>query len=164
MVPARLIDTPIDYESLNHVGRLWPGGMVVLDETDCMVDIARYFVAFTQDQLAANAHSAASAPNACLNCWIVCVEGQGKAGDIEKLIELGHLIQHASLCGWGKTAPNPVLSTIEYFREEYEAIFRGDVRPVPCRALIHYTITDKCIGCTICAQQLPVGGNRDETV
>ncbi len=157
-VPAWLIDTPIDYESLNHVGAIMgSGGMVVLDETDCMVDIARYFVAFTQDQSCGKCTFCRVGTKRMLELLDRLCEGQGKAGDIEKLIELGHLIQHASLCGLGKTAPNPVLSTIEYFREEYEAHLQGRCPACTCRALIHYTITDKCIGCTICAQHCPSG-------
>jgi NADH-quinone oxidoreductase subunit F len=155
-VPASMADTPIDYESLVHAGAIMgSGGMVVLDENDCMVDIARYFLAFTQDQSCGKCTFCRIGTKRMLELLDTLCTGKGKQGDIEKLIELGHHIQRTSLCGLGKTAPNPVLSTIEHFRDEYEAHLAGRCPACTCRALIRFTITDKCIGCTRCAQRCP---------
>ena len=155
-VPASMADTPIDYESLHHAGAIMgSGGMVVLDETDCMVDIARYFLAFTQEQSCGKCTFCRVGTKRMLELLDHLCEGKGKPGDIEKLTELGHQIQQSSLCGLGKTAPNPVLSTIAHFRDEYEAHLDGRCPACTCRALIRFTITDQCIGCTLCAQHCP---------
>jgi NADH:ubiquinone oxidoreductase subunit F (NADH-binding)/NADH:ubiquinone oxidoreductase subunit E/Pyruvate/2-oxoacid:ferredoxin oxidoreductase delta subunit len=153
-VPARLCDTPIDYESLHAIGSMMgSGGMVVLDENDCMVDIARYFLAFTQSQSCGK----------CTFCRIgtkrmlEMLDGlcQGSPSDLDRLEALAGQIKTGSLCGLGKTAPNPVLSTLRYFREEYEAHQQGICPAKRCRSLIRYAIGDKCIGCTLCAQRCP---------
>ena len=155
-VPASMADTPIDYESLHHAGAIMgSGGMVVLDETDCMVDIARYFLAFTQEQSCGKCTFCRVGTKRMLEILDRLCQGQGSAGDIEKLVALGRHIQQTSLCGLGKTAPNPVLSTIEHFRAEYEAHLEGRCPACTCRALIHFSITDQCIGCTLCAQRCP---------
>ena len=155
-VPASMSDTPIDYESLHHAGAIMgSGGMVVLDETDCMVDIARYFLAFTQEQSCGKCTFCRVGTKRMLELLDALCGGKGERGDIEKLIELGRHIQRTSLCGLGKTAPNPVLSTIEHFRDEYEAHLLGRCPACTCRALIRFTITDTCIGCTVCAQRCP---------
>ena len=155
-VPASMSDTPIDYESLHQAGAIMgSGGMVVLDETDCMVDIARYFLAFTQEQSCGRCTFCRIGTKRMLEILDGLCAGKGKHGDIEKLIELGGHIQRTSLCGLGKTAPNPVLSTIEHFRSEYDAHLDGRCPACTCRALIRFTITDKCIGCTLCAQRCP---------
>ena len=156
-VPASMADTTIDYESLHAAGAIMgSGGMVVLDETDCMVDIARYFLEFTQDQSCGRCTFCRVGTKRMLEILERLCEGQGRPGDIEKLQELGWQIQSTSICGLGKTAPNPVLSTIEHFRDEYEAHIHGQCPAGKCRDLIHYSITDDCIGCTICAQHCPV--------
>ena len=156
-VPASLAETAIDYESLHSAGAIiGSGGMVVLDETDCMVDIARYFLEFTQDQSCGRCTFCRVGTRRMLDILERLCEGNGKPGDIEKLQELGRQVQTTSICGLGKTAPNPVLSTIDHFRDEYEAHIAGTCPAGKCRALIKYTITDDCIGCTICAQRCPV--------
>jgi NADH:ubiquinone oxidoreductase subunit F (NADH-binding)/NADH:ubiquinone oxidoreductase subunit E/Pyruvate/2-oxoacid:ferredoxin oxidoreductase delta subunit len=154
-VPARLCDTPIDYESLHAVGSMMgSGGMVVLDENDCMVDIARYFLAFTQAQSCGKCTFCRVGTKRMLEMLdALC---QGKSCDLNALEVLAGQIKTGSLCGLGKTAPNPVLSTLRYFREEYEAHLQGKCPAKRCRALIRYTINDKCIGCTLCAQRCPV--------
>lgn len=155
-VPASMADTPIDYESLLQAGAIMgSGGMVVLDQTDCMVDIARYFLAFTQQQSCGKCTFCRVGTKRMLELLDNLCTGKGLPGDIEKLIELGNQIQQTSLCGLGKTAPNPVLSTIEHFRDEYEAHLQGKCPACTCRELIRFSITDKCIGCTICAQRCP---------
>ena len=155
-VPASLAGTPVDYEALRAVGAIMgSGGMVVLDETDCMVDIARYFISFCQDESCGK----------CTHCRIgtkrmkeildrICA-GKGRKGDIEKLEILASLTIEGSLCGLGKTAPNPVRSSLKYFRDEYEAHLRGVCPAKKCKALIEYHVTDACFGCTRCAQFCP---------
>jgi NADH-quinone oxidoreductase subunit F len=156
-VPARLADTPVDYESLRDIGAIMgSGGMVVLDDTACMVDIARYFLQFTQNQSCGK----------CLFCRIgtkrmlellelICA---GKAGrqHLANLEALAAQVTQASLCGLGKTAPNPVLTTLRYFRDEYEAHLEGRCPAGKCTRLLTYRILPHCTGCTICAQRCPV--------
>ncbi|MHC5088373.1 MAG: NAD(P)H-dependent oxidoreductase subunit E [Planctomycetota bacterium] len=155
-VPASMADTPIDYESLHTAGAIMgSGGMVVLDESDCMVDIARYFLEFTQDQSCGRCTFCRVGTKRMLEILERLCAGQGQSGDIEKLQELGDLIQNTSICGLGKTAPNPVLSTIEHFRDEYESHIQGKCPAGKCRELIRYSINDDCIGCTLCSQHCP---------
>jgi NADH:ubiquinone oxidoreductase subunit F (NADH-binding)/NAD-dependent dihydropyrimidine dehydrogenase PreA subunit len=155
-VPASMADTPIDYESLHTAGAIMgSGGMVVLDETDCMVDIARYFLEFTQDQSCGRCTFCRVGTKRMLEILQRLCSGQGQSDDVEKLQELGRLIQNTSICGLGKTAPNPVLSTMEHFRDEYDAHIQGKCPAGKCRELIRFSITDECIGCTICAQRCP---------
>ena len=157
-VPAHLADTPVDYEALNSAGAIMgSGGMVVLDETDCMVDIARYFMAFTQNESCGKCTHCRVGTRHMLDILDRLCQGQGQDGDIEKLEDLAQVVREGSLCGLGKTAPNPILSTLKYFQEEYEAHIRGRCPAKKCRNLITYSINDNCIGCTRCAQQCPVG-------
>lgn len=156
-VPASMVDIPIDYESLRGAGAIMgSGGMVVLDETDCMVDIARYFLEFTQRQSCGRCTFCRIGTKRMLEILERLCRGEGKSEDIEKLRRLAVLIQNTSVCGLGKTAPNPVLSTLEHFRDEYDAHLQGRCPAGKCRGLIRYSITDDCIGCTICAQKCPV--------
>ncbi len=155
-VPAHLAHVPVDYEALLEVGAMMgSGGMVVLDESDCMVDIARYFLSFTQDESCGRCTPCRVGTRRMLDILNRLCEGEGRQGDIEDLHSLAQYIKAASLCGLGKTAPNPVLSTLRYFREEYEAHIEGTCPAGRCKALITYTINEECIGCTRCAQHCP---------
>ena len=155
-VPAELSDIAVDYESLTAVGAIMgSGGLVVLDESDCMVDIARYFLQFTQNQSCGKCTFCRVGTRRMLDILERLCEGKGKKGDIEELEDLSAMVQRASLCGLGRTAPNPVLSTIKHFRDEYEAHIEGRCPAGGCKALITYSVTDDCIGCTLCAQHCP---------
>ena len=155
-VPAALGDTPVDYEALTGVGAIMgSGGLVVLDEDDCMVDIARYFLEFTQDQSCGKCTPCRIGTRRMLDILNRLTAGEGKKGDLEELESLAIFVKKASLCGLGKTAPNPILSTLKYFREEYEAHLARRCPAGRCKALVTYAITDDCIGCTICAQHCP---------
>jgi len=155
-VPAELAHTPVDYEALTDVGAIMgSGGLVVLDESDCMVEISRYFLEFTQDQSCGKCTYCRIGTRRMLDMLNRLCEGQGKKGDLEELEQLALMVKKGSLCGLGKTAPNPVLSTLKYFRDEYEAHLQKRCPAGKCKALIKYSVTDDCIGCTICAQHCP---------
>ena len=155
-VPAALADTPVDFESLARVGAIMgSGGLVVLDDTDCMVDIARYFLRFTQDQSCGKCTFCRVGTRRMLDILDRVCQGDGKEDDLDQLEHLARQVQQGSICGLGRTAPNPVLSTLRYFRDEYEAHLAGRCPAGRCKALIHYRITERCIGCTLCAQQCP---------
>jgi len=156
-VPARLADTPVDYEALTGVGAMMgSGGLVVLDDATCMVDMARYFLEFTQNESCGRCTFCRVGTKRMLEILERLCAGNGERGDIERLEHLADRISRTSLCGLGRTAPNPVTTTLRYFRDEYEAHIEGRCPAGACRDLIHYTITDACIGCTICAQNCPV--------
>ena len=157
-VPARLSDIPVDYESLTGAGAIMgSGGLVVLDETDCMVDIARYFLEFTQNQSCGKCTFCRIGTRRMLEILERICNGEGKIQDLDQLEKLGNQIKQGSLCALGGTAPNPVLSTLAYFRDEYEAHVAGRCPAGKCKALIEYRVTDDCIGCTVCAQHCPAG-------
>jgi NADH-quinone oxidoreductase subunit F len=157
-VPASLADTPVDYQALTAVGAIMgSGGLVVLDESDCMVDIARYFLEFTQDQSCGKCTYCRIGTRRMLDILERLCLGEGQKGDLEDLEQLALMVKKGSLCGLGKTAPNPVLSTLRYFRDEYEAHLQRRCPAGRCKALITYSITDDCIGCTLCAQHCPAG-------
>ena len=144
-VPAKLADTPVDFEALTKVGAIMgSGGLVVLDENDCMVDIARYFLQFTQEQSCGKCTFCRVGTKRMLDILNRICAGKGKPGDLEKLEDLAKQVQASSLCGLGKTAPNPVLSTLHYFRDEYEAHLEGRCPGGKCPELIEYYVTDKC--------------------
>lgn len=165
-IPTEKIDTPVEYESIAQTGAIvGSGGMVVMDETTCMVDMARFFLDFTRKESCGK----------CIHCRIgtkrmleilnrIC-EGKGKDGDIELLQDLGEKIKDGSLCGLGQTAPNPVLSTIRYFRNEYEDhIYNHKCTAAQCKSLITFNIIeDKCIGCGMCKRNCPVEAISGET-
>jgi len=156
-VPASMAHTTVDFETLKDVGAMMgSGGLVVLDETDCMVDIARYFLEFTQDQSCGRCTFCRIGTRRMLDILERLCAGEGKKTDIDELEHLAEIIKASSLCGLGKTAPNPVLSTIRYFRDEYEAHIEKRCPTAKCKALVSYTVTDDCIGCTLCAQHCPV--------
>ena len=155
-IPVSLDNLPVDYESLAAAGAMMgSGGLIVLDETDCMVDIARYFLEFTQNQSCGKCTFCRVGTRRMLDILNRLCAGEGKAADLDELEHLAWMIKKGSLCGLGKTAPNPVLSTLRYFRSEYEAHIDKRCPAGKCKALISYSITDACIGCTICAQHCP---------
>lgn len=156
-VPAHLADTPVDYESLRDIGAIMgSGGLVVLDDTSCMVDIARYFLQFTQDQSCGKCTFCRIGTKRMLEILERLCVGKATRQHLEDLEKLAHQVGAGSLCGLGKTAPNPVLTTLKYFRDEYEAHLQGRCPAKKCSALIHYTINADCTGCTICSQHCPV--------
>ena len=155
-IPAELADTPVDYEALARVGAIMgSGGFVVLDDATCMVDVARYFLEFTQDQSCGKCTFCRIGTRRMLEILVRISEGKGRRGDLEDLEDLARTVQAGSLCGLGRTAPNPVITTLRYFRSEYEAHFEGRCPAKRCRALIAYRVTDACTGCTLCAQRCP---------
>jgi ferredoxin len=127
----------------------------VLDDSDCMVDVARYFLEFTQDQSCGKCTFCRVGTKRMLEILTRLCGGEGRSGDIELLEELAAHVKGGSLCGLGRTAPNPVLTTLRYFRSEYEAHIAKRCPAGRCRSLIRYWITDECIGCTRCAQRCP---------
>jgi len=155
-IPAALADAPVSYEALNELGAIMgSGGLVVIDERDCMVDLARYFLEFTQNQSCGKCTFCRIGTRRMLDILDRLCTGHGRAGDLERLEALAKQVQQASLCGLGRTAPNPVLSTLRHYREEYEAHLAGKCPAGRCRALIHYRVNAQCNGCTICAQHCP---------
>jgi NADH-quinone oxidoreductase subunit F len=158
-IPARLADTPIDYDALAQTGAIMgSGGLVVLDDRDCMVDIARFFLKFTQAESCGKCTFCRIGTKRMLEILERLCAGEGRRDDLEKLETLADYVSRGSLCGLGQTAPNPVMTTLRYFREEYEAHLHQKRCPAGhCPALIRYRVTDNCIGCTLCAQACPVG-------
>ena len=156
-VPARLADTPVDFESLRDVGAIMgSGGLVVLDDSSCMVDIARYFLQFTQDQSCGKCTFCRIGTRRMLDILDRICAGKGRPQDLSELEVLARQVGAGSLCGLGKTAPNPVLTTLRYFRSEYEAHLQGRCPAGKCAALIQYRVLENCTGCTLCAQSCPV--------
>jgi NADH-quinone oxidoreductase subunit F len=158
-IPARLAATPIDYEAIPQTGAIMgSGGLVVLDDRDCMVDIARFFLRFTQSESCGKCTFCRIGTKRMLEILDRLCEGRAYPDDLEKLETLADYVSRGSLCGLGQTAPNPVATTLRYFRDEYEAHLADKRCPAGrCAALIRYRITDNCIGCTLCAQACPVG-------
>ena len=166
-IPASLIDTPVDYENINKTGAIvGSGGMIVMDETTCMVDMARYFLDFTRKESCGKCNYCRIGTKRMLEILERITKGEGKDGDIELLEELAYKVKDGAMCGLGQTAPNPVLTTIKYFRNEYEDhIYNKKCTAASCKSLISFNITDDCRGCTACARKCPVGaisGNKKE--
>ncbi|PNT94074.1 NADH-quinone oxidoreductase subunit NuoF [Clostridium thermosuccinogenes] len=159
-IPAEHLDTPIDYDSLIQLGAMMgSGGLIVMDEDSCMVDIAKFFLEFTVDESCGKCPPCRIGTKRMLEILERITNGKGEEGDIEKLELLAKNIKAAALCGLGQTAPNPILSTLRYFRDEYIAHVRDKKCPAGvCKALMSYTVfEDKCRSCGICAKQCPVG-------
>ena len=167
-IPEHLSHTQVDYDSVNATGAIMgSGGMVVMDETTCVVDIARFFLDFTQKESCGKCTFCRIGTKRMLEILTRITEGEGKDGDIEMLESLAETIKDSSLCGLGQTAPNPVLTTIKYFRDEYEAHIRDRKCPaLSCKKLLTYTVNqEKCTGCMACTKGCPVdaieGGKRE---
>lgn len=157
-IPAELLDIEIDYDNLISIGSMMgSGGMIVMDEDTCMVDIARFFLEFTQEESCGKCPPCRIGTKRMLEILTRITEGKGKLEDLEKLETLASTIKNASLCGLGQTAPNPVLSTLRYFRHEYEAHIIDKKCPAGvCQSLLTYKIlADKCRGCGLCARNCP---------
>ena len=156
-IPESEADIPIDYEELTKMGAMMgSGGMVVLDDSDCMVDMARYFLTFTHKQSCGKCTFCRIGTKQMLNILTRLSEGKAVLAEIDELEKLCKSVKDGSLCGLGKTSPNPVLTGLRYFREEYEEHTRGICRARRCRDLIRYNINDNCNGCTKCSQECPV--------
>ena len=158
-IPAELADTTVDYESIPKTGAIvGSGGMIVMDEDTCMVDMARFFLDFTRKESCGKCNYCRVGTKRMLEILERITRGEGRDGDIELLEELAGKIKDGSMCGLGQTAPNPVLTTLRYFRNEYEDhIYHKKCTAHSCKSLIHYEITDACKGCTLCARNCPVG-------
>ncbi|RPH47563.1 MAG: 4Fe-4S dicluster domain-containing protein, partial [Desulfobacteraceae bacterium] len=157
-IPARMMDLPVDYQKLAEVGSIMgSGGMIVMDQDTCMVDLARYFLDFLKEESCGQCNPCREGIKQMLEILTSICQGNGKEGDIELLEELGVMIQRFSLCGLGTSAPNPVLTTILYFRDEYEAHIRDKKCPAGvCKPLFHYEIDpETCTGCRSCAKKCP---------
>jgi NADH:ubiquinone oxidoreductase subunit F (NADH-binding) len=157
-IPENLIDLPVDYERLTEAGAIMgSGGMIVMDETTCMVDVAKYFVNFLKEESCGKCVPCRNGLVQMHNMLTDICEGRGKKGDVEFLEELSWWISKASLCQLGATAPNPVLTTLRYFQEEYNAHIIDKKCPAGvCKTLIQYKInSEKCTGCGICKKRCP---------
>lgn len=159
-IPDRHLDLPIDYESLKEIGSMMgSGGMIVMDEDNCMVDIARFYLEFTQDESCGRCTPCRVGTKRLLEILKRITEGQGEIEDLELLEELAYDIRDASLCGLGQTAPNPVISTLRYFKDEYIAHIKEKTCPAGvCKELLHYTVDEaKCAACGLCAKACAAG-------
>jgi len=164
-IPASMGDLQIDYQQINKTGAIMgSGGMVVVDETACMVELAKYFLTFTQNESCGKCTFCRIGTKRMLEILERITDGKGKEGDIELLEELADKIRNNTLCGLGQTAPNPVLTTLKYFREEYEAHIRDKKCPAhACAPLLTFTIDpEKCTGCMVCAKKCPTNAIKGE--
>jgi NADH:ubiquinone oxidoreductase subunit F (NADH-binding) len=158
------LDTPIDYESLAQAGSIMgSGGMIVIDEDSCMVNMAKFFLEFTQNESCGKCTPCREGTKRMLEILTRISTGKGVAEDLDKLQRLGMMIKKSSLCGLGQSAPNPVLSTLKNFREEYrEHIFKKHCRAHVCKTLFNYMINDQCIGCGACKKVCPANAISGE--
>jgi NADH-quinone oxidoreductase subunit F len=162
-----MCEIPIDYQQINKTGAIMgSGGLIVMDETTCMVDVSKFFLTFTQKESCGKCTFCRIGTKRMLEILERITVGQGTMDDLDKLQVLGDQIKEASLCGLGQTAPNPVLTTIKYFRDEYVTHIEQKRCPAHvCQALLTYTISDKCTGCTVCATSCPtnaISGERKQ--
>lgn len=156
-MPAELCDMPVDFDALAKVGAMMgSGGLVALSEADCMVDVARYFLSFTCDQSCGKCTFCRVGTRRMLDLLDKICSGKAEMSDVDTLEELALSVKKSSLCGLGRTAPNPVLTTLKYFRSEYEEHVRGVCKAGVCKPLVKYEVTAACIGCTKCAKACPV--------
>lgn len=156
-IPAALCDAQVDFDAFNQMGAMMgSGGLVVLSESDCMVDVARYFLSFTCDQSCGKCTFCRVGIRRMLDILDDICSGKASPEDIGKLEELALNVKKSSLCGLGRTAPNPVLTTLKYFREEYEEHVKGICKTGTCKDMVKYVVTNDCIGCTKCAKACPV--------
>jgi NADH-quinone oxidoreductase subunit F len=159
IITADYLDMPIDFDSVKEIGTIMgSGGLIVLDEDNCMVDVAKFYLEFTVDESCGKCTPCREGTRQMYRIMQRITDGKGQASDIEKLKSLGNVLQLTSLCGLGQTAPNPVLSTIRFFEDEYRAHIEDKKCPTHvCKHLLTYSINpDKCVGCTACARQCPV--------
>ncbi|MCX7047882.1 MAG: NADH-quinone oxidoreductase subunit NuoF [Candidatus Sumerlaeota bacterium] len=158
VIPAQYLDTPVDYESLKAIGSIMgSGGMIVMDETTCMVDVAKFFLEFTKDESCGKCTPCREGTTRMYEILERITQGKGTEEDLDLLEELGDTVKSASLCGLGQTAPNPILSTLRHFRDEYLSHVRDKKCPAGvCSQLVTYNILDNCIGCGACARKCPV--------
>lgn len=163
-IPEEYLDTPIDYKNLTDLGAMMgSGGMIVVDEDTCMVDFAKFFLQFTKDESCGKCTPCRVGNTRILELLEKITEGKATLVDLDKLESLCHYVKENSLCGLGQSSPNPVLSTLRYFRDEYiEHILEHKCRAGVCKKLVNYHITDKCIGCSACSRQCPVGAITGE--
>jgi NADH:ubiquinone oxidoreductase subunit F (NADH-binding)/NADH:ubiquinone oxidoreductase subunit E/Pyruvate/2-oxoacid:ferredoxin oxidoreductase delta subunit len=156
-IPAALGETTVDFEALTAAGAIMgSGGLVVLDEEDCMVDVARYFMSFLRGESCGQCTFCRIGTTRMYEILDKLCQGKGRSADLEELMQLASLTAQGSICGLGRTAPNPVLTTLRYFRDEYEAHIAGRCPAGKCKPLIQYVVQDNCTGCTICSQHCPV--------
>jgi NADH-quinone oxidoreductase subunit F len=166
-IPASMCDMPIDYQQINKTGAIMgSGGLIVMDDTTCIVDVARYFLTFTQSESCGKCTFCRIGTKRMLEILERITIGQGTMEDLDNLSELSAQIKSATLCGLGQSAPNPVITTLKYFRDEYVAHIQEKRCPAHvCASILTYTINDKCTGCTVCAKACAsnaITGNRKE--
>jgi NADH:ubiquinone oxidoreductase subunit F (NADH-binding) len=158
-ITPEFLDTPIDYETLQSIGSMMgSGGMIVMDEDDCMIDVTKFYLEFTVDESCGKCAPCRVGGRTCYNILDRISKGQGVPEDLQKLKDIGHAMRKASLCGLGQTAPNPFMSTMKYFEEEYRAHIEDKKCPAgKCKSMLTYSIdAEKCVGCTACARKCPV--------